>query len=594
MKILTALGLLALHSSAERLEFEEKVTWKSHFKTHFQEDTKLWDNLGTAPLDESAVFIFGLKQKNTNILERVFWQVSDPDSPQYGKYLKNSQITKLIGRDKHFVSLFLARLSGENFLETDDNVFFSQQSASKCIVNTNIDWITCEFSIRNAMRLFNVQKFHVFRKPGSQRKYIRTTSYLKIPQSAANMIDYIGGATSKLPSVDQKLQINREDFGKTIKENFKHIGNYPTVIRERYNISSETGQHPDNSQCTPQFLEQYYHQGDLDLFWRLYGKGYDHRQEIDKVIGDVPGGLSGIEASLDTQYIMSTGNNITTWFWYTAGRHEQQEPFLQWLIDLSNEEKPPLVNSASYSDKERTVDPDYMKRINVEFMKAGARGLTLLFASGDDGAGCQENKRFEPQWPSTSPYVTTVGGTAFIHPFGIGEEEGYDISGGGFSDVFDMPDYQKDLVAGFLGTSEKLPPDDYYRPTGRGYPDIAAVSNHYWVVNNHVPVPGVLGTSASCPVVAGILAHINDYRLRSNLPPLGFVNPLLYKNPEAMTDVTQGYNSGCDLSEYYDRGFYAQKGWDPVTGLGNPNFPTMLKAAMNAALKTHAKYQVNE
>jgi tripeptidyl-peptidase-1 len=50
------------------------------------------------------------------------------------------------------------------------------------------------------------------------------------------------------------------------------------------------------------------------------------------------------------------------------------------------------------------------------------------------------------------------GGTAFIHPFGIGEEEGYDISGGGFSDVFDMPDYQKDLVAGFLGTSEKLPP----------------------------------------------------------------------------------------------------------------------------------------
>lgn len=92
-----------------------------------------------------------------------------------------------------------------------------------------------------------------------------------------------------------------------------------------------------------------------------------------------------------------------------------------------------------------------------------------------------------------------------------------------------------------------------------------------------MPVPGVLGTSASCPVVAGILAHINDYRLRSNLPPLGFVNPLLYKNPEALTDVTQGYNAGCDLSEYYDRGFYAQKGWDPVTGLGNPNFPTMLK-----------------
>jgi hypothetical protein len=108
--------------------------------------------------------------------------------------------SNLLGRDKHYVSLFLARLSGENFLESDENIFLSQQSSSKCTVNTNMDWITCEFSIRNAMLLFNVQKFHVFRKPGSQRKYVRTTSFLKIPQSAAKMIDYIGGATSKLPS----------------------------------------------------------------------------------------------------------------------------------------------------------------------------------------------------------------------------------------------------------------------------------------------------------------------------------------------------------------------------------------------------------
>ena len=114
-----------------------------------------------------------------------------------------------------------------------------------------------------------------------------------------------------------------------------------------------------------------------------------------QVVGEVGEGISGIEASLDTQYILSTGNNITTWFWwvhalifasfylkiiwrYTAGRHEQQEPFLQWLIDLSDTEDAPLVNSASYSDKERTVDPDYMTRINTEFMKAGVRGLTLV------------------------------------------------------------------------------------------------------------------------------------------------------------------------------------------------------------------------
>ena len=35
-----------------------------------------------------------------------------------------------------------------------------------------------------------------------------------------------------------------------------------------------------------------------------------------KVVGEVGEGISGIEASLDTQYILSTGNNITTWFWW--------------------------------------------------------------------------------------------------------------------------------------------------------------------------------------------------------------------------------------------------------------------------------------
>ena len=35
-----------------------------------------------------------------------------------------------------------------------------------------------------------------------------------------------------------------------------------------------------------------------------------------------------------------------------------------------------------------------------------------------------------------------------------------------------------------------MPPEEYYTKSGRGYPDLAAVSNHYWVVNNMVPVPG--------------------------------------------------------------------------------------------------------
>jgi len=576
---------------ASKLEFNrKKVIWRSQFVRELEE-VEGWDSLGTAALNDEVIFLFGIKQRNVDVLERRFWQVSNPKNDDYGRYMTNEQITKLIGAEGSLARSFLERLTNEIFAQSGYQ-FSSIETGTRCSLNVNQDWLSCSMRVRDAQRYFGVRKFNVFRKPGGVRKYVRTHHHLELPSAAAALIDYIGGASSRLPPHNQKLAIKETEFKQSANENFKHIGIYPTIIRERYNISKEVGQHPDNSQCTPQFLEQYYHERDLSVFWKLYGKGYYHRDDVDVVVGEVGDGMSGIEASLDTQYILSTGNNITTWFWYTAGRHEQQEPFLQWLIDLSNTEKPPLVNSASYSDVEASLDPDYIRRVNTEFMKAGVRGLTLLFASGDDGAGCKDNKRFEPQFPSSSPYITTIGGTAFIHPFGIGEEQGYDISGGGFSNVFQMPDYQAQHVAHYFETSdkEKLPPEEYYTKTGRGYPDLAAVSNHYWVVNNMVPVPGVLGTSASCPVIAGILAHVNDYRLRSDLPPLGFLNPLIYQNAEKLTDVTKGYNAGCDLSDYYDRGFYASEGWDPVTGLGNPNFPALLELAMEAALSKSARY----
>ncbi len=45
----------------------------------------------------------------------------------------------------------------------------------------------------------------------------------------------------------------------------------------------------------------------------------------------------------------------------------------------------------------------------------------------------------------SSPYVTTVGGTSFKNPYKLTYEVTDYISGGGFSNVFAMPDYQVKL-----------------------------------------------------------------------------------------------------------------------------------------------------
>jgi tripeptidyl-peptidase I len=100
---------------------------------------------------------------------------------------------------------------------------------------------------------------------------------------------------------------------------------------------------------------------------------------------------------------------------------------------------------------------------------------------------------------------------------------------------------------------------------GRRYPDLAAKRSSFVTVWNQMLKP-VSGTSASTPVVASVVALLNDYLIASKSPPLGFLNPWLYAvGREGMNDITSRSNKG-----YGTRGFEAVKGWDPVTGFRTP------------------------
>ncbi len=80
------------------------------------------------------------------------------------------------------------------------------------------------------------------------------------------------------------------------------------------------------------------------------------------------------------------------------------------------------------------------------------------------------------------------------------------------------------------------------------------------IVAAGVPQP-VLGTSASTPMFASMVALVNDQLLNAGLRPLGFLNPLLYSAGAAgvFNDIVVGNNPGCGSD-----GFPALPGWDPV------------------------------
>jgi len=275
---------------------------------------------------------------------------------------------------------------------------------------------------------------------------------------------------------------------------------------------------------------------------------------------------------LDIEYGMAMGAAVPrSVFWYTPGRmpnttEPDNEPYAVWLADLAAASNQPNIFSISYGDNEDTVPLDYGTRVNVEFQKAGARGISILASSGDGGvAGSQPTRctKFIPTFPAGSPYITAIGGTT-----GSPTERAASLSGGGFSNYWDRPDYQKAAVDKYMSTATGLPPTDRYNHTGAGFPDISAQAEGFMIVIDGFST-GVSGTSCSSPTVAGIFALLNDVRFNAGKAALGWLNPLLYSDAvsKAFNDITSGNNPGCGT-----QGFPAAAGWDPVTGWGTPNF----------------------
>ena len=186
---------------------------------------------------------------------------------------------------------------------------------------------------------------------------------------------------------------------------------------------------------------------------------------------------------------------------------------------------------------------------------------------------------FAPGFPSTCPFVTSVGATELPAGAPVTAQEiaaqvvtasGFHFSsGGGFSNVFSRPPYQANAVATYLrNNAATLPPSTLYNTSySRGYPDISANGVDYTVFLGETDgsYDLVLGTSASTPTVASIFSLINQELKKLGKPTVGFVNPVLYKHPSVLNDVVAGNNPGCSTN-----GFAAAKGWDPLTGLGTP------------------------
>lgn len=227
----------------------------------------------------------------------------------------------------------------------------------------------------------------------------------------------------------------------------------------------------------------------------------------------------------------------------------------------------PSIVSISWGGPENSWTEQSRNALNTACQDAATMGVTVLAASGDNGASDgSTNGTPTVDFPAASPYVVGCGGTKLtISGANIGNEVAWNelsanagATGGGVSEVFALPDFQK---------SADVPkaPNGF---VGRGVPDVAGDADpqtgYNVVVDGQQQVIG--GTSAVAPLWAGLLALINQ-SLGANV---GYVNPLLYSATVEPTfhDITSGSNGD----------YSATKGWDACTGLGSPNGTALLSA----------------
>ena len=221
--------------------------------------------------------------------------------------------------------------------------------------------------------------------------------------------------------------------------------------------------------------------------------------------------------------------------------------------------------------------------------------MSVLYASGDSGASGIDNQccvnpscaggdlqngtlggAFNPQFAASCPWVTAVGATLVNPGSNVSDPEfATNFSGGGFSNVFSIPDYQKTAVSNYLTNYNPGYNSSQFNSNGRAYPDISANGNSIIIVEDG-NFTSVGGTSASTPIVASLFTLINNQLIAAGKPVIGFANCVLYEHPEAMNDIISGNAPACDTD-----GFNAVPGWDPITGLGTPDYVKLLKVFMD-------------
>ncbi|KAK1574209.1 Pro-kumamolisin [Colletotrichum navitas] len=586
-----------------------------------------WDLVARAPKDGRMSLHIGLQPESPGQLERHLNEISDPFHERFRQYLSADQVKELM------------RPSEETIDVVHDWLVDCGISPSSFKFSAGKDWVIVpDLTIAAAERLLQTS-YHVYRN--ADQELVRAVEW-SLPLLLHDRIDMIHPTTSffvtKSPrrwrrsdgKVNTSTPSSLNDAAEAVDDGVAAAEGVdltnppvdltpeqacntsavaPICLRALYGTLGYTVQAPEtNSMALSNYWGEFNNRSDIRQYLRNY-RPEATRAADEFTIANFDGAVNqqepatqsqldnrqGREGNLDAQVMLGIGYPTPLLTYSTGGPlppynpdpsfpENTNEPFLAWLQHVIAQPELPAVISTSYADTEYTVPPSYARRVCNGFAQLGARGVTVVFGSGDWGVGApgtchapnETALRFVARFPESCPYGTSVAATRGINPQRVAynERNGF-VSGGGFSEYFPRPSYQDIAVSSYIARLDGKH-DGLYNPHGRAYPDVAAMGYRIMTVWNGT-TRVVDGTSASAPIFAAVVALVNDALIAKGEPTLGFLNPWLYAGggAKAFRDITVGSAKGCDTD-----GFPAVEGWDAASGFGTPWFPDFKEHAL--------------
>lgn len=447
---------------------------------------KGWTENGVPPPSTLMRFHMAIRNDRMAEFEQRVVDISTPGNQLYGQHMARDEVKDFLRPSDDTVEKLFSWMKSEN--------------VSSNSVEKHGNWITFTVPVSQAEQMLKT-RFHYFHNNASQETAVRTLEY-SVPQDIHDHVQMIQPTIrfGHTRTQQRRPDLTPVDVGsEELKANCS-MGVTPPCLQMLYGFyDTKARPDPRNKLGISGFLDQYARYDDFRTFMRTYAS--DHTDANFSVVS-INGGLNNqnsslpsTKASLDIQYALSLAYHTNATYYLTGGRGPfmggvdqpslsgfSNEPYLEqlrYLLDLPDEDLPAVL-STSYGEYEQIVPMIYANVTCNMFAQLGARGVSVIFASGDSGVGgsCVSNNgtgrtRSLSPFPATCPFVTSVGGT-----YGANPEKAAGFSGGGFSELFQRPTYQDKNIQKYFGRlGDRW--NGLYNPNGRGVPDVAAQAKDF-------------------------------------------------------------------------------------------------------------------